>query len=309
MTHTHVVTGASGYTGRYITRRLLDGGAEVRSLTGHPDRPSPFDRRVEMHPYSFDDPDALARSLEGADTLFNTYWIRLAYKDMTHERVVGQLRTLFAAARTAGVRRVVHISITNATVDSPLPYFRGKAMVEDALLSSGLSYAILRPTLIFGREDILLNNIAWMLRKFPVFPIPGSGDYRLQPIYVDDIAKLAVEMSDRDDDMALDAVGPDTFTYEDLVRLIGRKTGASARLVHVRPSVALFLARLLGLLVRDIVLTRDEIEGLTADLLVSKSGEPPPGTTRLSEWLDDNARLLGNEYASELERHYNQQSG
>ena len=137
-----------------------------------------------------------------------------------------------------------------------------------------------------------------------MFPIPGSGDYRLQPIYADDIAKLAVEMSDRDDDMALDAVGPDTFTYEDLVRLIGRKTGASARLVHVRPSVALFLARLLGLLVRDIVLTRDEIDGLTADLLVSKSGEPPPGTTRLSEWLDGNARLLGSKYASELMRHY-----
>ena len=188
MTQTHVVTGASGYTGRYITRRLLDGGAEVRSLTGHPDRPSPFERRVETYPYSFDDPDALASSLEGADTLFNTYWIRFARGGLTHDRAVENLRTLFDAAKVAGVRRVVHISITNATEDSPSPYFRGKALAERALRESALSYAILRPTLIFGREDILLNNIAWMLRRFPVHPIAGSGEYRVQPISVDDLA-------------------------------------------------------------------------------------------------------------------------
>jgi NADH dehydrogenase len=301
---THVVTGASGYTGRYIARRLLDLGHEVRSLTGHPYRQSPFGDRVAMLPYNFDDPDALARSLEGVDTLFNTYWIRLSYKDMTHERVVGQLRTLFGAAKAAGVRRVVHISITNATLDSPLPYFRGKAQVEEALRASGLSYAILKPTLIFGREDILINNIAWMLRKFPVFPIPGSGDYRLQPICVEDIADIAVEMSSGHENIELDAVGPDAFTYDEIVSLIGHKIGASSRLVHVPTPVALAAANLLGLLVRDIVLSRDEIEGLAGDLLASNSGEPPPGATRLSDWLDENAHRLGTSYSSELDRHY-----
>ena len=309
MTTTHVVTGASGYTGRYITRRLLDGGAEVRSLTGHPDRPSPFDCRVEMHPYSFDDPDALASSLEGAETLFNTYWIRFARGELTHDRAVENLRRLFDAAKAAGVRRIVHISITNATEDSPLPYFRGKALAERALRESGLSYAILRPTLIFGREDILLNNIAWLLRTFPVHPIAGSGEYRVQPISVDDLADIAISLASESGNVEIDAVGPEVFTYEEMVRLVKEKIGASAWLVHVGNSAAMLGARLMGLLVRDVVLTRDEIEGLTADLLVSKSGEPPPGTTRLSEWLDDNARLLGNEYASELERHYNQQSG
>ena len=175
MAKTHIVTGATGYTGKYITRRLLAAGDEVRSLTWHLDRPSEFGDRVRMMPYEFDDADALAQSLEGADTLFNTYWIRVAYKERTHERTVGHLRTLFAAAKAAGVRRVVHVSITNATLDSTLPYFKGKAQVEEALRASGLSYAMLRPTVIFGHEDILLNNIAWMLRKFPVFPIPGKG--------------------------------------------------------------------------------------------------------------------------------------
>ena len=304
MTPTHVVTGASGYTGRYITRRLLDGGAEVRSLTGHPDRPSPFERRVETYPYRFDDPDKLASSLEGADTLFNTYWIRFARGELTHDRAVENLRTLFDAAKVAGVRRVVHISITNATEDSPSPYFRGKALAERALRESALSYAILRPTLIFGREDILLNNIAWMLRRFPVHPIAGSGEYRVQPISVDDLADIAIRLARESENVEIDAVGPEVFTYEDMVRLVRDKIGASAWLVHVSNSAAMLAARLMGLLVRDVVLTRDEIDGLTADLLVSKTGEPPPGTTRLSEWLDDNARLLGSKYASELMRHY-----
>ncbi len=309
VTTTHAVTGATGYTGRYIARRLLDRGDNVRSLTGHPHRTSPFDRPIETIPYNFEDPDALALSLEGADTLFNTYWIRLAYKAMTHERVVGQLRTLFGAAKAAGVRRVVHISITNASADSPLPYFRGKAMVEDALRECGLSYAMLKPTVIFGREDILLNNIVWMLRKFPVFPIPGSGNYRLQPIYAEDMADLAIDVCDRDDDIELDAVGPDVFTYSDLVRLLMQKSGATSSLIHVPPFVAMLGARLMGMAVKDIVLSWDEMEGLAGDLLVSKSGEPPPGKTHLTDWLDENGAGLGMSYSSELDRHYRQQAG
>ena len=301
---THVVTGASGYTGRYIARRLLDSGTRVRSLTGHVDRPSPFGEAVESHPYSFDDPDALARSLEGVDTLYNTYWIRFARGDLTHERAVRNSRALFDAAAAAGVRRIVHVSITNASVDSLLPYFSGKALVERALRESGVSHAILRPTIIFGREDILLNNIAWALRRFPVHPIPGNGDYPVQPICVEDLADIAVGQGASSDDVEIDAVGPDVMSYEEMVRLIARKTGASARMVRVPPWMSLAGARLAGAMVGDVVLTRDEVEGLTAGLLVSKSGAPPPGTTRLADWLDDNAYELGARYANELVRHY-----
>ena len=301
---TYVVTGASGYTGRYIARRLLDRGDAVRTLTGRPDRPGLFGSRVEAHPYSFEDPGALTGSLEGADTLFNTYWIRFARGGLTHDVAARNLETLFRAARAAGVRRVVHVSITNAALDSPLPYFRGKALVERALKTSGLSHAILRPTIIFGREDVLLNNVAWLLRRFPVHPIVGSGEYRVQPIFVEDLADLAVRVGDGDDDVELDAVGPDVLSYEEMVRLIAEEIGSSARIVHVRPWAAMLGARMIGMLVRDVVLTRDEIDGLTADLLVSKSGQAPTGTTRLSDWLDDNAEHLGARYASELQRHY-----
>ncbi len=300
----HVVTGASGYTGRYIARRLLDGGARVRSLTGHVDRPSPFGGEVQAFPYRFDDPDAMAHSLEGADTLFNTYWIRFARGVLTHDVAARNSRALFEAASKAGVRRIVHVSITNASVESPLPYFRGKALVERALRESGVSYAVLRPTIIFGREDILLNNIAWALRRFPVHPIPGRGDYPVQPVYVEDLAELAVNLGAASDDVELDAVGPDVMSYEKMVRLIADKVGSSARLVRVPAWLALTGARIAGLAVRDVVLTREEVDGLTAGLLVSRSGARPAGTTRLSDWLATNAEALGTRYSNELARHY-----
>lgn len=301
---THVVTGAFGYSGKYITQRLLETGAQVRSLTGHAGRFDPFDGNVLSYPYSFDSPAELTRNLEGVDTLFNTYWIRFGRGELTHDKASENLGILFDSAKEAGVRRIVHVSITNPGLNSTLPYFRGKAIVEETLKQSGLSYAILRPTVIFGDEDILVNNIAWFLRKFPVYPIFGSGKYRVQPIFVEDFADLAVELGSRDDNVEIDAVGPDILTYKDMVRLIGSKIGSSTWLVHVSSALAMFSSKVAGLILRDVVLTGDEIEALMEDLLVSRSQDIPPGTTRLTDWLDKSATNLGVSYTSELKRHY-----
>ena len=297
-----VVTGAFGYTGRYITARLLACGKRVRTLTGHPARPNPFGGAVEVAPLDFGNPDQLTRSLRGAETLYNTYWIRFPHGAATYEKAVENSRVLFRAAREAGVRRLVHISITQASQDSPFAYFRGKGLVEEALRESGLSHAILRPTVVFGPEGILINNIAWLLRRFPVFAVPGRGDYRLQPVFVEDVAELAVAAGDSRDNLILDAVGPETFTFDELVRLVARAVGSRARLVHLPPGLALWLSRLVGLFVGDVVLTREEVDGLMANLLVSDA--PPTGRTRLSNWLARNADQVGGRYASELDRHY-----
>ena len=211
--------------------------------------------------------------------------------------------TLISAAEDAGVRRIVHLSITIATLDSSLPYFRGKARVEDAICQSSMSHAILRPTVIFGREDILLNNI-WMLRKFPFHPIFGDGDYQAQPIFVDDLAALAVELGHSRENVALDAVSPEVHTYPEMVNLILDKIGANSRLIRVNSKVALIVSRIMGVILLDVLLTRDEIDGLMSDLLVSKSGELAPGSTLFSDWLTQNAHLLGQGYVSELDRHY-----
>jgi uncharacterized protein YbjT (DUF2867 family) len=296
-----VVTGASGYTGRYITRLLLSRGRRVKTLTGHPARANPFGDQIESAPFNFDRPDDLARSLEGAGTVFNTYWIRFPYGGQTFDSAVENTRVMLAAATRADVRKFVHISVTNATT-SPLPYFRGKAMVEAALKESSLSYAIIRPALIFGVEDILLNNIAWLLRRFPFFAIPGRGDYRVQPIFAADLAEIAVDAARDDRRIILDAVGPEIFTFDELVRMLASAVHRKSKIVHVDPRIALAFTQIVSLLVRDVTLTRDEIRGLMTNLLVTDS--PPNAATRFSQWLASNADKIGIAYASELARHF-----
>lgn len=302
MTSISVVTGAFGYTGRYIAQRLLDEGATVRTLTRNPASASPFGDRIERYPLDFGDVDQLTESLHGADTLFNTYWIRFARGPLNHDTAVRNTRNLVDAAVAAGVRRIVHVSITNADAGSPLPYFRGKGLVENHIRESGLAYSIIRPTVIFGREDILINNIAWFLRRFPLFPIAGRGDYPLQPVFVDDLARLAVESDSAEGNTTLDAVGPETFTFRELVSQVRQTTGGRARLLHLPPSLVYAAASVMSAVLRDIVLTRDEIAGLMAGHLVSS--DPPTGTTRLTDWMRQHRDTLGHRYASELTRHY-----
>lgn len=302
MSEVQVVTGAFGYTGKYISRLLLAKGRRVFTLTGRPERPNPFGERVRVAPFNFDRPQQLVETLRGATTLYNTYWVRFSYGRVTFDQAVENTKTLFNAAREAGIRRVVHVSITNPSADSPLPYFRGKAILERCLIESGLSYAILRPTVIFGDEDILINNVAWLLRRLPVFAVPGAGDYRLQPVFVEDMARLAVEAGEARDNRVFDAVGPETFTFDELVRLVAKKIGRKTRIVHVPPGLSLFVSRLVGWFVKDRLLTKDELAGLMANLLVSHS--PPTASTSLSTWLAAHADRIGMSYASELARHF-----
>jgi uncharacterized protein YbjT (DUF2867 family) len=244
----------------------------------------------------------LIQSLEGTTVLYNTYWVRFARGKVTFDRAVENSKMLIRAAEAAGVRRIVHISITNASEGLPFPYFRGKALVEKAIINSKLSYAIVQPTVIFGAEGILINNIAWLLRRFPIFAIPGSGNYRLQPVFVEDLAEITVGTGHREDNIVMDAVGSEVFTYEELVTLIARNINSRAKMVHVSPWLALLLARLIGRMVGDVMITKDEIDGLMSKLLVSES--PPTGSTRLSEWLEQNGNSVGAKYFSDLRRHY-----
>lgn len=296
----HAVTGALGYSGRYIARRLLDAGHRVITLTGAVHREDPFGGRVRAYPFNFDQPQRLAESLKGVKVLYNTYWVRFNHRSFTHAQAVENTRVLFAAAREAGVGRIVHVSITNPSADSDLEYFQGKATLEAALRETGIPYSILRPTVLFGKEDILINNIAWMLRRFPVFGVFGNGSYRLQPIYVDDLARLAVEHGTRTDRVTVDAIGPETFTYRRLVEGIGRIIGKPRPIISIPPSVGYGCSVVMGWFLGDVVVTRAEIEGLMRGLLCVDS--PPAGTTLLTEWAAAHSSSLGVRYASELAR-------
>lgn len=301
MTQLDAVTGAFSYSGATIARDLRAAGHRVRTLTGHPGRAA---GDVEVRPLQFGDRDGLARSLDGVHTLYNTYWIRFGHGELDHARAVSNSKVLFDAAAAAGVRRIVHVSITHAAAASPYPYFRGKAAVEEHLKGSGVEYAILRPAILFGdsangTSGVLLNNIAWLLRRVPLFAIGGRGDYRIRPVHVDDLARLCLTTGDN---VTIDAVGPQSLTFRQLVMAIRAAVGSRAVLVTVPGPVLTGLASVLGMALNDVLLTRDEYRAMT-DGLADTDG-PATGSIAVTDWLTEHASKLGRKYASELGRHF-----
>lgn len=302
-TKTDLVTGAFSNSGSRIAELLIESGREVTTLTHHPDRQHPLRARVQATPYRFDDPLALARSLEGVTTLYNTYWVRFERDATTFAGAVVNSRALFEAARRAGVARIVHLSIANPSVDSPLPYFRGKAFVEQVLAAADVPYSIVRPTWIFGGErEVLANNIAWILRRMPIFVLPGDGRYLVQPVHVDDLAHICLRAAQGSSGEVMDAAGPDTMSFDQLVRAIRTAVGRHTPILHAPHAAMTAFARALGFVVRDVVLTADEIRGLTAGLLVTH--QPALGHISFIEWLNENGSTLGRAYANELDRHF-----
>ncbi|MBP8003262.1 MAG: NAD(P)H-binding protein [Chloroflexi bacterium] len=300
MAELHAVTGAFGYSGKYVTQRLLAAGHDVITLTNSVHRANPFGNKVQAYPFHFDDWQQMAETLRGVRVLYNTYWVRFNHKMFRHETAVNNTLALFKAAQAAGVERIVHVSITNPSLDSPLEYFRGKAQLEQALMNSGLSYAILRPTVLFGKEDILINNIAWMLRTFPIFGVFGDGQYKIQPIYVDDLAQLAVAQGESRENGIINAIGPETFTYKEMVKLIGEIIGQKRPIVPLPPILGYAAGWVVSRFVDDVLITREEIAGLMAGLLCVDT--PPTGTTRLTDWAHRHMGNLGKQYTSELGR-------
>src|SRR6202022_277817 len=261
----------------------------------------PLAPQIPTYPLNFLDQAGMVAALTGADTLYNTYWVRAPHGSLTHDAAVENTRRLIGAARQAGVRRIVQTSIANPTA-STTSYYRGKAALEEAVRSSGLSWAIVRPTLLFGEGDVLINNIAWLLRHLPVFAIPGDGRYRLQPMHVRDHAGLLVEVGSEQADVVVDSAGPEIFTFDELVHLLRRPLTPHPLVIHTPPPLALAGATMAGRLVGDMLLTREELDDLMHDILVSH--EPPRGTTRLTDWLALHRDEVGRHYASETDPHY-----
>ena len=301
------VTGAFGYSGKYIAQHRLDKSYDVITLTNSANRDNPLHNKIQAFPFNFDTPSMLEDTLRGVDVLINTYWVRFNHKLFTHADAVRNTQTLFDSAKKAGVKRVVHVSITNPSKDSPLEYFSGKAQLEEVLIGSGLSYAILRPTVLFGKEDILINNIAWALRHLPIFGLFGDGLYKIQPIYVDDLASLAVEQATSRTNTIINAIGPETFTYRHMVETIGELIGRRRPIVSVPPFLGYLAGKMIGLLMNDVMITREEIKGLMANLLCVSTS--PTGTTKLTEWIGQNSERLGKRYSSELVRRKDRTKG
>lgn len=295
------ITGAFGYSGAAIAEQLLARGRRVRTLTGHPER-APTGSAIDVRPLDFDDPMRLAESLRGADTLYHTYWVRFAHGTTDHDVAVAHSRILFQAAADAGVRRIVHISITHPSLDSPYSYFRGKALVEQALGEVGVPSAIARPAILFGGDGVLINNIAWLLRHLPIFAIGGTGDYRVRGIHVDDLARLCVDLGAGADSVTVDAVGPERLTFREMVEAIRTAVGSRSLLLPVPSRVLTGTARALGHALRDQLLTADEYHAMADGLADSEA--PSTGQIRFTDWVARRGPELGRRYAHEIRRHF-----
>jgi uncharacterized protein YbjT (DUF2867 family) len=296
------ITGAFGFTGRAIAWRLLGADREVVTLSRRKGTGDPLATRIRVEPFDTDRPASLVAALAGVDTLYNTYWIRFPRDGMTFDHAVERSAVLIAAAREAGVRRIVHTSVVKAEPDAATPYVRAKAALERVVQASGIEWAIVRPTLTFGPGDILINNLAWALRRLPVYGMPGRGRYRVQPVHVDDVARICVDAASGAAGRIVDAAGPEPMEYRELVALVRRAVGSRSLVLPMPTPAVLAAAGVLGLVVRDVVLTADEIRELTSSLLTSS--QPPLGTIRITDWVPANAPSLGRRWASELERNY-----
>ncbi len=294
------VTGALGYSGKYVTIRLLKKGYQVKTLTNSINKPNLFGNKIEVVPFNFDKPEILKENFSDIDVLINTYWVRFNHKKFNHSEAVENTKLLFDAAKAAGVKRVIHVSITNPDEKSELEYFKGKGVLENYLKKTMDSYAIIRPAVIFGKEDILINNIAWMIRNMPIMGVFGNGDYKLQPIHVEDFADIIVKQIENSDNVIINAIGEEAYTYKDLVSKIMKNLGIKKRIINTSPRIAYYVGKIVSKLKKDVTITREEIKGLMQGLLFVD--EQPTGKTKLSEWVRQNKKTLGVEYASELSR-------
>ena len=298
-----LITGASGFIGGAITARLVD-RADIRNLTSHPAR-NRFGARLRSFAYDFDDPSRMAPAFRGVDVFVNSYYVRFNYGGLTFDDAVVRSRVLIAQAREAGVRRIVHVSVSNARETSDLPYYSNKARIERLVADSGIDSTILRPALVVGRGDILINNIAYFLRRVPVFTMFGDGSYRVQPITIDAFADVALEAIDgAHRNRAIAVAGPADWTFLDMVRAVKRAVGSRALIVRAPAWTALAGLSVAGLLLRDVVLTADEVKGLTREYLYSS--DPVRRGVDFAEWLaaPGVAAALGARYESELARHF-----
>ncbi|MEX1071925.1 MAG: NAD(P)H-binding protein [Anaerolineales bacterium] len=303
---TVAVTGAFSYSGSYIAGAFLKRGWEVITFTRRPDRPHPLSEKVKAYALDFSKPEQISERLHGVDTFVNTYWVRYNYPGSSFDLAVENSRILIGAVGAAGVRRFVHISVSKPDINSQLPYFRGKQKVEDLITNGKLSYSILRPTIVYADEEVLINNITWLVSHFPVFPIPGDGQYRVQPIYAEDLAQQVVRSAEGKNNEILDAAGPEIFTFNELLQLLKKISGSKVWLFHTPTSSALLMAKVVSFILGDVMLTKDELTALIEERLVT--GMPALGTTRFSDWAREHAQTLGDHYVNELKRHHGKET-
>jgi uncharacterized protein YbjT (DUF2867 family) len=275
------VAGGSGFIGRAIVRCLAaTPGLSVRVLTRDPEKARArltgegkvaLAGEVEFVAADVNEPSKLAKALVGADTIVNAvqfdgYPIENPARGLTFLRVdYGGTVALIAGAKEASVANFIYISGAAADERSTNPAFRAKGRAERVLRTSGLAFTILRPSLVYGPEDRVVNGLASALRMMPIMVVPGTGRQHLRPLFVEDLAAcVALAIGGRGRDGIFEIGGPDEMAFDELVRLLMEITGHKRPLVHV-PESMLRIAGAVAEKLPGALFSRDAVAFLVAD--------------------------------------------
>jgi NADH dehydrogenase len=270
-----LVTGASGLVGRRLVARLLAAGVTVTAFVraaGRLDAPAVDTLSVAVGDVT--DPDSIARALAGCDAVVHLANASgVTDETRVHAVNVGGIDHVLAAARAAGVGRLIFTSTISATRDRLGPYGRTKRLAEDRVRASGIPFVILRPSLVYGGDDRgLVGTLARHLRTLPVMPVIGNGRIQLDPVHLDDLCGVIEACLERDDVLGrtYDVLGPDRVTLDDFLRRLGDILGVRRPLLHLPAHASLLLARVLGQLMTHPPLTVDNVLGLTSPARVDR---------------------------------------
>ncbi len=257
------VFGGSGFLGQDVIRALLARGHTVRLVARHPQRPR-FDRdqekRLQRRAADIRDPRAVRDAVAGSRVVINAVSLYTQRGDLTFEAIhVRAAAGLAAAAREAGVARLLQVSGIGATLNSPSPYIRARARGEAAVLDAFPDAVIVRPASLFGAGDALIRSLA-MLSRAPVIPLFGRGLTRLQPVWVEDVAGALARLADHAAPAArvYELGGAETLRYRALVAAVCRHLGRR----RVRVAVPFVLWHLLAMGLSRLPsppLTRDQL--------------------------------------------------
>lgn len=266
-----LLTGATGFVGGYVARRLVSQGARLRCLvrqtsiaTG--DRLAALG--VELALGDVTDPDSLARAVKGVEAVIHLVAVIVERGQATFQRVNYQgTLNLLAACQGAQVRRFLHMSNIGVGPEASFPFMHSKWRAEEEVRRSGLDWTVFRSSIMFGAGDEFVTKLAGMVRKAPLAPIIGSGGTRFQPIWVEDTARclaLALEKADTVG-RVIPIGGPEHLTYEEIIDLIIEALGVRKPKVHIPVALMMPVAAIMAALQTRPLITPGQLSQLALD--------------------------------------------
>jgi len=266
------LTGTSGFVGSHLVRGLLRAGHTVRGLVRSLDKAIAKTPGIEYTPGNVLEPASLREVMAGCDAVIHLVGVILEVKGATFERIHHQgTENVVEAAKSSGIRRFLHMSALGTRPNAVAEYHKTKWKGEEVVRASGIPWVILRPSIIYGQGDGFTTQMLDLMRKAPLRPIVGSGKYRVQPIFIEDVVDCFVQALTRDAALGREIAlgGPRAMPIEEMLDALAAAAGIRKRKIHVPYWFMYLNAALLELFLSRPPVTRGQLimmrEGSSCD--------------------------------------------